>query len=146
MLFWSELGSFSCLNVHLVFSRDDTQALYYFYPNILDWSPFSSPTTLEWTCMCLPFQASHLRAVTHRPPPIRNVSVISWQWQWGEFTNKKQKQWRYAIISHESITEQHYSIESFSKNVCPDIFVLKVTKLWVWAHCCVYVAYIAGGE
>lgn len=43
-------------------------------------------------------------------------------------------------------TEQHYSIESFSKSVCPDIFVLKVTRLLVWARCCVYVAYIAHGE
>lgn len=146
MLFWSELGSFSCLNVHLVFSQRRHAGIVLFLSRYTWLKPPFITNYSEWTCMCLPFQASHFCAVTHRPPPIRNVLVISWQWQWGEFTNKKQKQWRYAIISHESITEQHYSIESFSKNVCPDIFVLKVTKLGVWAHCCVYVAYIAGGE
>lgn len=54
---------FSCLNVHLGFTRDDTKALYYLYPNILDWSPPHTPAFVtsfcEWTCTCLPFQASH---------------------------------------------------------------------------------------
>lgn len=72
--------------------------------------------------------------------------VISSQWQWKEFTSKKQKQWRYAIISHESDYWAALFHWKFFLSVCHDIFVLKVTKLWVWACCCVYVAHIAGGE
>ncbi len=97
----------------------------------------------EWICMCLPFQASHWSAVTHRPPPIRNVLVSE-----NEGNLPVRSRNNEGMQSHpmSQNTEQHYSVESFSKSVCPDIFVLKVTKLWVWAHCCVYVAYIADGE
>lgn len=65
--------------------------------------PLFATNYSEWTCMCLPFQASHFCAVTRRTPPIRNIDfshVLTVKMR--EFTSKKQKQWRYATISHES--------------------------------------------
>lgn len=67
-----------CLNVHLVLhQRRHAGIVLLLYIQIdLSEGPSSPPNYSEWTCMCLPFQASHFSAVTHTPPPVRNVVFV----------------------------------------------------------------------
>lgn len=139
-----------CLNVHLGFDQRRHTGIV-FYPNILDWSPLFTANyswvNLHVFCLFRPHTWVLSPTGLHL---LTNVVLKSFppgelnQWE------AEKTQWRYAIVSHESkYWAALFPLKVFFfffLSVCPDIFVLKVTKLWVWARCCVYVAYIAGRD
>lgn len=122
---------FVSLNVHLGFSRDDTQALYYSIQIYLTEAPFITDSS-EWACMCLPFQASHFFSAVSCSMKASVTSV--WSSRNMKVCNHSPETTNWAALFHSASF-------FFFLSVCSDIFVLKVTRLSLGTWLCVCGSY-----